>query len=109
MEDLNGTISYSAVVTLMYNATDNTITKNNMNVYPNPAINTINLSLPPNAKLPTYGIQIVNNTGTVVKSATSAQPVWQSDVSSLLPGTYIIRVVNNTDNSVVGKSTFIKL
>ncbi|MEO6630510.1 MAG: T9SS type A sorting domain-containing protein, partial [Mucilaginibacter sp.] len=56
-----------------------------------------------------YAIKIVNITGSVVKSATSAQPNWQDDVGTLQPGTYIIQVVNNNDKSVVGKTTFVKM
>jgi len=42
-----------------------------------------------------YAIKIVNINGSVVKSATSSQPTWRDDVGTLMPGTYIIQVVNN--------------
>lgn len=56
-----------------------------------------------------YAIKIVNSSGSVIKTAQSSQPNWQTDVSGLLPGTYIIQVVNNISKSVVGKSVFVKL
>jgi hypothetical protein len=58
---------------------------------------------------PSYHIQITNNLGVVVKSVTSSQPVWQTDMSALLPGTYFITVMNAGNNSMVGKSAFVKL
>lgn len=127
IEDLNGTITYSSPQSLTYgNAT--AVASSNINVYPNPARSTINLAIKPDTranllsgiqsinKNPTlaasnqsYAIKIVNITGNVVKSATSAQPNWQDDVGTLQPGTYIIQVVNNKDKTVVGKTTFVKM
>jgi hypothetical protein len=34
---------------------------------------------------------------------------WQTNISNFAPGTYIIEVVNTSNNSVVGKSSFVKL
>ena len=56
-----------------------------------------------------YQIKIFNITGDVVKSATSTQTAWQQNVSDLLPGTYVLKVVNSKDNTVVGSGTFIKI
>jgi sugar lactone lactonase YvrE len=128
LEDLNGTISYSNIVTLMY-ANANSLVKNNISLYPNPAKNTLNLTIIPaynsnsaaqggnpivnhpviTAANTVYGIKIVNTLGTVVKMATTNKPDWQTDISSLMPGNYVIQVVNGGDNSIVGKGTFIKL
>ena len=134
MEDLNGTISYSNAVTLMYANTSNAIASN-ISVYPNPASSVINLSInqnnsglsfnlsaiqtlgpPPGltstqttASHQSYGIKIINITGSVITIATSSQSTWQNDITKLTPGTYIVQVINNNDNTLVGKSTFIKL
>jgi trimeric autotransporter adhesin len=51
----------------------------------------------------------VNNTGSVLKTASTNQQDWQTDVSSLMPGTYILQVIDNHDNSVIGTGTFVKL
>ena len=56
-----------------------------------------------------YGIKIISITGRIVKAATSTQPNWQDDVTGLPPGTYIVQVLNNSNNSLVGKGTFVKL
>ncbi len=122
IEDLNGTISYSKIVTLMY-ANGKSLVNDNISIYPNPAKSTLNLSINPafnsNLVLRTtsgpkstinntvYNIKIVSNTGSVLQTATTTQQNWQTDISKLLPGTYVIQVVNN--DSIVGKGTFIKL
>jgi hypothetical protein len=131
IEDLNGTISYSNIVTLIYGNSD-IANSSNISVYPNPASSILNLAINqnssnqspglsalqklsltpginPSAAGPSFGIKIISTTGSVIKSATSSQSTWQDNISSLMPGTYIIQVVNNSDNSVVGKSTFVKL
>ena len=127
IEDLNGAITYSKPQSLTYGSAT-AIAGSNINVYPNPARSTINLAIKPDTRAnllsgiqsinknpslaasnQSYAIKIVNVTGNVVKSATSAQPNWQDDVGTLLPGTYIIQVVNNNDKTVVGKATFVKM
>jgi hypothetical protein len=128
IQDINGAVIYSNVVTLIYgngNASDN-IAKNTVNVYPNPAKSTVNLSIVPAFSLNSmvtqsiaatanttanvvYNIKIVNNTGSVVKIATTTQPDWSYDVSGLLPGTYVVQVSNNTDKSLIATNKFIKL
>ncbi|MDR3693253.1 T9SS type A sorting domain-containing protein [Mucilaginibacter sp.] len=129
--DLNGTASYSNIVTLMYSNTTNTLA-DNISIYPNPVSTMINLGINQPAAVSqsgisslhsnsiiqsstaitsevSYNIRIVNITGSVVKSATTNQTTWQDNVGNLLPGTYIIQVTKNKDNSIVGKATFIKL
>jgi len=114
--DLNGSITYSQVVTLMYGNNDDNIAKNPISIYPNPAASTINLAIAANANAPsntgtssTYDIKIMSSNGLVVKSATFGQTSWQDNVSNLQPGTYVVEVINNNDKSVVGKSKFVKL
>jgi hypothetical protein len=124
--DLNGTVSYSNVVTLVYGNFSNTAVSN-ISVYPNPAGSTINLTINSTSSLAatqalslspvvnqtsgtqSYNIKIINITGAVLKTATSSQSTWQDNVDNLKPGTYIIQVVNSNNNSVVGKRTFVKL
>ncbi len=118
MEDLNGTITYSSIVTLMYANSGNSIAANNISVYPNPVTSTINLSIAQNsisasgsykASDPPYAISIANSSGMIIKTASSSQTQWQDNLSNLLPGTYVIQVVNANDKTVVGKTKFIKL
>jgi len=120
--DLNGTVTYSNVVTLSFG--NATLAKSSINIYPNPAISMLNLAIDqsggnasslqlggPGAGLTAqlYDIKIINITGSVIKSETSANANWQSNVSALTPGTYIIQVVNDKDKSLVGKGTFVKM
>jgi len=113
LTDLNGDITYSNVITIMYATTGNQIALNGFMVYPNPTAGAFNLSITqPTATATattTYTIQIVNNLGVVLKTAQSSSPQWQTDVSALIPGTYFITVKNTTDNTVVGRSAFVKL
>jgi len=123
MEDLNGTISYSNVVTVMY-SNGASLVKTGLIVYPNPTKSTINLNIAPGFNSGTgmvtaaqtttasslgYNIQIVNILGAVVTKATTSTQNWQTDVSSLMPGTYVVTVVNSSNNSTIGQGTFVKL
>jgi len=129
IEDLNGTISYSKAIALGYGNAPaaGAVANTKISVYPNPASGIINMSIGQNAPINTlsgtqsinknpglksnqsYAIKIVSASGNVVKTATSSQPNWQDNVATLLPGTYIVQVLNKADNSVVGKTTFVKL
>jgi len=131
IQDLTGAISYSNVVTLTYSNAN--ITHNSIIIYPNPASNTINLSLVSNdtttdnstgqqpangisgsvpiqnTGIASYNVKIINIDGIIVKTVTTNSQYLQTDVSNLSPGTYIIHMVKNGDSSIAGKSTFIKL
>lgn len=110
IEDLNDSISYSKVVTLNYGSGSGL--NDNVLIYPNPAKSTINLTITPLSTAnpnSVYNIIIVNAHGLVVKTATTSQTNWQTNLSNLMPGTYVLQVVNSSDNSLVGKGTFVKL
>jgi len=129
LQDLNNNITYSGIVTLMYGNSNNNLVNNNLSIYPNPAKSTLNLNINQPFSLnqstaqssssianplaaianTVYGIKIVSTTGFVMKAATTTAQDWQTDVSGLMPGTYIIQVTDNRNNSLVGKGTFVKL
>jgi trimeric autotransporter adhesin len=109
-EDINNTITYSNVVTVLYSNTGSNIATANISVYPNPAIASINLAITSKSQEPTfYNVMISNSSGIIVKQATLSQPTWQAGISNLLPGTYLVQVVNNKDKSLVGQLKFVKL
>jgi len=98
------------------------LVKTGITVYPNPAKNILNLSIAtgfnpgtstasiakPAAGM-SYDIQIASIIGSVMGKTTINQQNWQTDVSALMPGTYIISVINSRDKSLVGKAKFVKL
>ncbi|MGZ3776518.1 MAG: T9SS type A sorting domain-containing protein, partial [Mucilaginibacter sp.] len=105
-EDLDNNITYSNNVYI------NVVDKSNRVVclYPNPTKNVINLTV--NAKTSnndTFNITVSNSSGLVVRNVKSTRATWESNVSELLTGTYLIRVVNAKDNSLVGEAKFVKL
>jgi hypothetical protein len=109
IQDLNGTITYSSVVTVMYSNTGTLVT-NNISVYPNPTNGALNLNILNSASTSStvYNIKIVNATGLVIKTATSTIQTWQTNVGSLIPGSYMLQVTDN-NNNLVGRGTFVKL
>jgi len=112
IEDLNGSITYSGIVTLMY-GNGATLVKTGIVIYPNPAKSTLNLSIAPgfsgtSTTPPTYNIKVTNILGSIIKQTTTLQ-TWQTDVSALMPGTYVIQVTHNNGGTVDGEGTFIKL
>ena len=111
LEDINGAISYSKVVTLMYSDLSNNL-GGNITVYPNPAKNTINLSVTQSSDAVSntfYDITFMTINGQVVKKTVSSQAQWKENISELQPGTYVVYIVNGNDKSLIGKSKFVKL
>lgn len=107
-EDINNTMTYSKVIPVQYTFLDNTA--DNLRIFPNPSISTINLTIvQPSEGNNAYGISIMSGSGIIVKQMTSQQPSLQANISNLLPGTYVIKVVNNNNKSMVGESKFVKL
>ncbi|TWR27374.1 DUF2341 domain-containing protein [Mucilaginibacter pallidiroseus] len=108
-DDVNGAISYSKIVNLMYSKTaGSSVSVNNVAVFPNPATTTINVGITEQANSPVYAIRITDGLGMVVRSVTTTQTTWQSNISGLLPGTYFVQVTNNTTKAIVGNGKFIK-
>ncbi len=108
-EDKDDSITYSKVIPVQYTDLSNNVA-DKVRVYPNPAISTINVAIASDvATKPPYTIQITNSSGLLIKQVNSAQADWQSSIARLLPGTYIVKVHNSTDNSFVGDSKFVKL
>ena len=124
IEDLNGNITYSNAVALVYTSGLN----GNLTVYPNPTSGTLNLIISkikntssagsqlisssigaPPTVTNSYSVKIVSTSGVVIKTLSTTNPNWQTDVSSLMPGTYIVQVSNQGDNSLIGQATFVKL
>jgi hypothetical protein len=104
VQDSQGAASYSSVLTLVYYQQN---VSNKMKLFPNPAINDINMDMSPGSNV-SYNIKVVNALGAVVKETTSSQTNWRADVSNLKPGSYHVQVINNNNKSVVGTANFIK-
>ena len=109
-EDINNNITYSKIIPIAYSALSNSLVINNINIYPNPASSIINLAIDKGSNTVTsYHIQITNSSGLIIKQTISAQPTWQASISDLLPGSYVIKVFNNKDQSAIGYTKFVKL
>jgi hypothetical protein len=109
-EDLNNAVTYSKLIEVLITGKNNSNAADQIHVYPNPAINVINLDITAKGQgKASYDIVVTNSTGFVIKQATSSQASWQSGVSDLLPGTYLVKVINTKDKSLVGQSKFVKL
>lgn len=110
-EDINNNITYSHIIPVGFSNLSNNLAANNINVFPNPASNQVNMTVSTavNNNSGSYNFTITNSYGLLIKQGTSNQATWQTNVSDLLPGTYIIQIVNNKDQSLVGKSKLVKL
>ncbi|MBS1531184.1 MAG: hypothetical protein JSU01_12835, partial [Bacteroidetes bacterium] len=70
-EDINNTITYSNVIDIQFSYQSNSLTSNNLMVYPNPAVNTINVAIQNQlADITSYNIRFMNSSGMVVKQFT---------------------------------------
>jgi len=110
-EDINNTMFYSEIVTVGYSDRSNDIAGNLLTIYPNPAINKLNLTIAPKVALnaPFYNIKIMNSSGVIVKQANSSQANWQGRIGDLKPGTYFVQVLDAKTSRLVGQNKFIKL
>ncbi|MBS1526453.1 MAG: T9SS type A sorting domain-containing protein [Bacteroidetes bacterium] len=110
-EDINGIITYSGVVPVEFSKLSGNLIKSIVSVYPNPAKSgiTLNINQSSNASANGYTVEISNSLGFVVKRASGAQPGWQTTVSDLLPGTYIVKVYNESNHAFAGSAKFVRM
>jgi len=108
-EDINNTVTYSNIATVVISENGNN-NADKIHLYPNPTSSIVNMDVldKTNGNI-SYKITVSNSTGFIVKQVTSSQPNWQADVSALLPGTYLIRVINSKTQDFIGESKLIKL
>jgi len=105
-KDANNVTTFSNPVTIVYNATT---APGLVNVYPNPAKETITVgfnSATNNANA-NYQTNIFNSSGAPVMAQAVNGSSWTQNVSALKPGTYIIEVRAN-NGSLIGTSKFSK-
>ena len=104
--DVDNNTTYSNIVNVnIIDRSDRTV-----GVYPNPTKGKICITV--NVKpseTDSYNILISNSFGLIVKTVFSKQSFWESNVSELLTGTYLVKVVNAKDNKLVGQAKFVKL
>jgi hypothetical protein len=104
-QDINDSVMYSKVIDVQFG---NLFSR--LHIFPNPATHTVNLAIAgPGYYGGNYSIKFINSTGRVVKSVESSQPEWQGNIGYLQPGTYLVRVVNNRTQNLVGENKFVKL
>ena len=105
----NDTASYSKIVTVYYTSLE-TNARSAISIYPNPANNVINVSFASrNIDVVAYRVEITNSAGSTVKRVYSSDLQWQGNVNGLRPGIYIVHVLNNATNALIGRSKFMKL
>jgi hypothetical protein len=103
---ITGAITYSANVTVGYNSTAPTGT---LTLYPNPAQNTMNVSLTSSTiNTPVYLADIYITTGKLIKHESVSGTAWSEDVSSYKLGIYIMQI-KDTNGNIIGQSKFEKV
>ncbi|MBS1524718.1 MAG: hypothetical protein JST19_03650 [Bacteroidetes bacterium] len=109
-QDINNNITYSAIIPVEFSPQAGGMVKSNIDVYPNPVGSTVNLAIDPSVHngTPSYSIRVTNSLGLVVKEAATGQNAWQWNVSGLVPGTYLVRVLDSRNNTLIGNAKFIK-
>ena len=95
-------LSYKTLITLPINNNPRSgppIVKNLVQIFPNPAINIINVHGRKELRKPLL-VQICDIYGRVMKEGTSYQNDFTVDVSALKPGTYLLKLFNGFDIEV---------
>ncbi|WP_214071033.1 T9SS type A sorting domain-containing protein [Mucilaginibacter sp. dw_454] len=104
------TISYSSILSLNYAEAVTSTLAGNISIYPNPATTTISIKMSgDDVENNSYSIMISNSSGRLIKQMKSSSSYLQTNISDFLPGTYVIQIVNLTDNKLQGQTKFVKL
>jgi len=101
--DIDGNITYSAPVTIDYNAT---APNGNLTIYPNPAKSIITVSL--TTKETANSADIYSTSGTLIKHESINSNTFTEDISSYKLGIYLIEL-RTSNGDLAGQSKFIKV
>lgn len=102
-EETGGKTVYSNAATIIFSS-------QGISIYPNPVNNRISFSIiSGSTNAQTYKIEFMNSTGLIVKEVISADPQWQGSVNNLLPGIYMVHVLNSKSSDPIGSVKFMKL
>lgn len=102
--DIDGRISYSEPVTVFF---DKLAGNGLINVFPNPTVEVINVSIPGTMSSASYKLKVYNLSGNLVMQKTSVTRYWTESVSQLQTGVYVVEV-EKSDGSSLGKVKFVK-
>jgi len=109
-EDINNQITYSAIVPVGFSGLSNSLSKNGVNIFPNPATGVVNMSVLNNFNTSSsYNFMITNTSGKTLKQGASALPYWQYDVTDWMPGTYFVKIFDSKTQALVGTTKLVKL
>lgn len=101
--DAEGLIKYSVVVIIPAYNTGLDV----FSVYPNPTADVLQFKTNEQVKT-TVALNIYNNTGSLLKSATFNVNTGQLSVASLIPGFYSVELYDNTSKKTIASTKFIK-
>ena len=89
IDEVNGASYYSSIKKIQFRKDVN------INIYPNPAISELKISLN-NLSITGAAIQVIDAGGRIVYQTNNLQPVLQLDVNRLKAGTYLLRYTSGT-------------
>jgi hypothetical protein len=95
--DIDGRISYSEPITVFY---DKLAGNGLINVFPNPTVEVINVSIPGTMSSPSYKFRVFNSSGNLVMQKTTSNRYWTEGVSQLKTGVYIVEVQKSDGTSL---------
>ncbi len=93
---------YTVIISSSKDAVSSVATNKNINIYPNPATQTVNFVMDNTGD---YVVYLYNSTGQIVKSLRVSSDIIRLNVSELASGIYNVRIVGN---NAVYTGTFIK-
>nr|WP_294945938.1 T9SS type A sorting domain-containing protein [uncultured Mucilaginibacter sp.] len=102
--DIDSRISYSEPVTIFY---DKNAAKGLISVFPNPTVETLNVSIPGQPAATTYLLRLYNSSGNLILQKSSTTNNWSENIGTLKTGAYMVEVIKK-DGTSLGKSKFIK-
>lgn len=106
--DILDSTQYSDIVKIGFGPQSQGITSQSIiQLYPNPATSVLNLSFGVESQH-TYALTITNSLGIVVKQLSATQGTLQINVSGLIPGGYVLKIIDNSNQKLIGNAKFIK-
>ncbi len=101
------TVTYSNVITITNSGVASSSTQPVLSLYPNPVVNQFTININQNTPANVI-LRITDALGQTLVNRITVSSAIQQNVANFLPGSYVVQLIDSSNQNIVGQTKFIK-